>query len=95
MKSILMLELDKLSQRLGESHIELSLDDKAKAFLAEKGYDSALGARPLRRVVQEYIEDPLADLILSGKAKARIRGRLDKDGSRIRFQSDNSRRKTK
>ena len=95
MKAILLLELDKLAERLKASHIALSLDDKARDFLAEKGYDSSLGARPLRRVVQEYIEDPLADLILSGKAKTRIRGRLDAEASRIRFQSDNSRRKTK
>ena len=93
-KEILLLELDKLSERLKDSHIALSLDGKAREFLAEKGYDSALGARPLRRVVQEYVEDPLADLILSGKAKSRIRGRLDRDGAHIKFQSDNSRRKT-
>ena len=58
---------------------------KAADFLVEKGTDSALGARPLRRVVQEYVEDPLADLVLAGKAKPRLRGRLAKDGKSIRF----------
>jgi ATP-dependent Clp protease ATP-binding subunit ClpC len=85
MKSILELELAKLQERLQDSHIALSLDAKAVDFLVEKGYDSALGARPLRRVVQQYIEDPLADAVLSGKVKPRMRGRLDKDGKSIRF----------
>ena len=85
MGEILKLELKKLSERLVASHISISLDKKALEFLVEKGSDSSLGARPLRRVVQEYVEDPLADLVLSGKAKSRMRGRLAKDGSRIKF----------
>ena len=85
MKVILSLELEKLSERLKDSHIALSLDAKAVDFLVEKGYDSALGARPLRRVVQQYVEDPIADAVLAGKTKARMRGRLAKDGESIRF----------
>jgi len=85
MVSILKLELSKLEERLKDSHISLSLDKKATEFLVEKGYDPALGARPLRRVVQDYIEDPLADLVLAGKAKAKMRGKLAKDGKSIKF----------
>ncbi len=85
MKQILGLELEKLQARLKGLHLSLSLDTKATDFLVEKGYDSALGARPLRRVVQDYIEDPLSDLILAGKAKPRLRGRLTKDGKSIKF----------
>ena len=85
MKSILALELVKLRDRLKDSHIDLSLDARAVDFLVEKGYDSALGARPLRRVVQQYIEDPLADAVLAGKTKPRMRGRLSKDGRSIKF----------
>ena len=85
MESILKLELAKLQSRLKDSHIALSLDKKATAFLVEKGYDSALGARPLRRVVQDYVEDPLADLVLAGKSKPRMRGKLAKDGKSIKF----------
>ena len=85
MESILKLEIAKLQSRLKDSHISLSLDKKATAFLVEKGYDSALGARPLRRVVQDFVEDPLADLVLSGKAKPRMRGKLAKDGKSIKF----------
>jgi ATP-dependent Clp protease ATP-binding subunit ClpC len=85
MKAILDLELAKLQARLKDSHITITLDKKASDFLVEKGYDSALGARPLRRVVQDYVEDPLADLVLAGKAKSRMRGRLAKDGKSIKF----------
>ena len=85
MKKILKLELDNLQARLKDSHISLTLDKRATEFLVEKGYDSALGARPLRRVVQDYIEDPLADLVLAGKAKSKIRGRLAKDGKSIKL----------
>ena len=85
MKKILALELAKLQSRLKGQHITLSLDKKATDFLIEKGYDSALGARPLRRVVQDYIEDPLADLVLAGKIKPRLRGKLAKDGQSLKF----------
>ena len=85
MTAILKLELAKLQARLKDAHIALSLDKKAETFLVEKGYDSALGARPLRRVVQEYVEDSLADLVLAGKTKPRMRGKLAKDGKSLKF----------
>jgi len=85
MERILALELKKLQERLVGSHIALSLDKAAAGFLVEKGYDSALGARPLRRVVQDYLEDPLADLVLSGKAKPRLRAKLALDGQSLKF----------
>ena len=85
MASILKLELAKLQARLKDLHITLTLDKKAEDFLVEKGYDSSLGARPLRRVVQDYVEDPLADLVLAGKTKPRLRLKLDKDGKTLKF----------
>ena len=85
MHAILKLELAKLQMRLKDSHIQLSVDKKAADFLIEKGYDSALGARPLRRVVQDYIEDPLADLVLAGKASPRMRAHLAKDCNSLKF----------
>lgn len=83
--SILKLELAKLQARLKDLHVTLTLDKKAMDFLVEKGYDSALGARPLRRVVQDFVEDPLADLVLAGKAKPRLRLHLAKDGKSLKF----------
>ena len=83
--SILALEIKKLQSRLAAAHITLSLDKKASDFLVEKGYDPSLGARPLRRVVQTYVEDPLADLVLAGKTRPRMRAHLAKDGQSLKF----------
>ncbi|MCK5075557.1 MAG: ATP-dependent Clp protease ATP-binding subunit, partial [Calditrichia bacterium] len=63
---IVDLALDDLRLRLDEKNLELQLTENVKKFLAEKGYDPVLGARPLRRTLQKYIEDPLADEILRG-----------------------------
>jgi ATP-dependent Clp protease ATP-binding subunit ClpC len=63
---ILDLEISKVMQRLKGRNIELQLDDKAKDFLVEKGYDPTYGARPMRRAVERYLEDPLAEQILRG-----------------------------
>ncbi|MFZ0389578.1 MAG: ATP-dependent Clp protease ATP-binding subunit [Calditrichia bacterium] len=56
-----------ISIRLLERNITLDLTDGAKEFIAEKGFDSVLGARPLKRAIQKYVEDPLADEILKEK----------------------------
>jgi ATP-dependent Clp protease ATP-binding subunit ClpC len=63
---ILELEVSKVSQRLRGRKIEIVLDDKAKNFLTEKGYDPIYGARPMRRAVERHLEDPLAEEILRG-----------------------------
>jgi len=85
MGKILRLELAKLAERLKAMHISVTLDRKAADFLVEKGTDSVLGARPLRRVLQDYVEDPLADLVLAGKARPRMRIHLAKDGKSLKF----------
>jgi ATP-dependent Clp protease ATP-binding subunit ClpC len=64
---IVILELDKVSTRLAERDIELEVTDAAKALLAEEGYSDEYGARPLRRVIQNRIEDALSDAVLEGK----------------------------
>ena len=55
--------------RLETLGFQLKLEEKAKTFLAEKGYDPQFGARPLHRAIQKYLEDPLAESILGGKFK--------------------------
>ena len=85
MARILDLEIARLQSRLSNLHIALSLDRKAIDFLLDKGYDSSLGARPLRRVVQTYVEDPLADIVLAGKTHPRMKARLAKDGNSLKF----------
>jgi ATP-dependent Clp protease ATP-binding subunit ClpB len=64
---IVEIQLDSLRQRLTEKRITLELTPEAKDFLAEKGYDPAYGARPLKRALQKYVADPLAQKILSGE----------------------------
>jgi len=63
---ILTLEVDKVIDRLRHKNLHLKLDDKAKDFLVEKGYDPQYGARPMRRAVERFFEDPLAEEILKG-----------------------------
>ena len=63
---ILDLEVKKVMERLKGKKLELVLDEKAKDFLVEKGYDPTYGARPMRRSVERFLEDPLAEEILKG-----------------------------
>ncbi len=63
---ILGLEITKVMERLKGRNLLLQLDEKAKDFLVEKGYDPTYGARPMRRAVERFLEDPLAEEILKG-----------------------------
>ncbi len=63
---ILDLEIEKVTERLKNKHIILTLDTKAMDFLVEKGYDPNYGARPMRRSVERFLEDPLAEELLKG-----------------------------
>ena len=67
---IVDLELAKVSKRLDEHEIKLHITDGARAKLAELGYDPEMGARPLRRVIQNKVEDQLSDELLSGQFAA-------------------------
>ncbi|TML40898.1 MAG: ATP-dependent Clp protease ATP-binding subunit [Actinobacteria bacterium] len=62
--TIVELVLRRLREQMGEHEVAIELTDEAKELLVEKGYDPAMGARPLRRAIQRYIEDPLADFVL-------------------------------
>jgi ATP-dependent Clp protease ATP-binding subunit ClpC len=62
--SIVELLLKRIRESLAERELSLNLSDDASALLVEKGWDPAMGARPLRRAIQRYIEDPLADFVL-------------------------------
>jgi ATP-dependent Clp protease ATP-binding subunit ClpC len=64
--SIVSILLKDVQKRLGEEEITLRLTEPATDFLVEKGYDEAFGARPLKRAIQRYIEDPLSEKILLG-----------------------------
>jgi len=65
-QSIVKLELDKVSARLQEHNLTLTASAEALSLLADLGYDPEFGARPLRRVIQQKVEDPLSDRVLAG-----------------------------
>ena len=69
MGRIVDIQLAHLQKLLEDRKIALTLDAKARDWLAEKGYDPAYGARPLKRVIQKFVQDPLSELILSGRIK--------------------------
>ena len=64
---IIEIELEKLYHRVAELGYQLKLSDAAKAFIAEKGFDRQFGARPLKRAIQKYVEDTLAEEIITSK----------------------------
>ena len=64
---ILEIQLRDLAKRLADQGIKLETEEKAKKFLAEKGYDPEYGARPLKRVLVNEVETPVSRLIVSGE----------------------------
>jgi len=69
MAAIVDIQMARLQKLLDERHIVLTLDDSAREWLAMEGYDPAYGARPLKRVIQKNVQDPLSELVLAGKVK--------------------------
>jgi len=67
MTGIVDIQLARLQRLLADRKITLALDDKARAWLAQAGYDPVYGARPLKRVIQRSLQNPLAELILAGR----------------------------
>jgi ATP-dependent Clp protease ATP-binding subunit ClpB len=67
MSRIVDIQIEHLRKLLADRKIEIVLDDKAHHWLADAGYDPVYGARPLKRVIQRRVQDPLAQLILEGK----------------------------
>jgi ATP-dependent Clp protease ATP-binding subunit ClpC len=74
--------------RLSNLGFSLELSAEAKAFIADKGYDSQFGARPLHRAIQKYLEDPLAEEILNSTIKSGdiVIAELDKEAGKITFK---------
>lgn len=82
MSGILDIQLERLDGLLGPRDIKITLDEKAKSWLVERGYDPAYGARPLKRVIQTYLQNKLAEKILTGDIAdgARVAVGVDKSG---------------
>ncbi|MCE2982359.1 MAG: ATP-dependent Clp protease ATP-binding subunit [Parachlamydia sp.] len=68
---VITLEINKLKKRLGRRQIYIDLDDEAKALLVDKGFQVEMGARPLRRTIEQYLEDPLAEKMLQNPQEGR------------------------
>ena len=78
-KKIIDIELSGLYKRMNDLGYQISISDEAKEFVATKGYDVQFGARPLKRAIQNYIEDGLCERILSGEVSAESTRRIEKN----------------
>lgn len=90
LSEIIHLEINKLDSRLKEYQMALNIPDSVISFLVTKGHSPEMGARPLRRVVEQYLEDPLAELLLKDACRQearKLRARLIED--RVTFEHDN------
>jgi ATP-dependent Clp protease ATP-binding subunit ClpB len=67
MKKVVDIQIARLDKLLADRKIEIALDDKARLWLGNAGYDPVYGARPLKRVIQRRLQDPLAQLLLEGR----------------------------
>lgn len=86
---IVQIQMRDLLKRVVAMGITIELTKQAKEFLAEKGFDPAFGARPLRRALQKYLEDPIAEELLKGKygEGTRIRVKVNKKKDELRFST--------
>ena len=85
---IVEIEIAKFAKRLVERKIPLTFAPEAKTLLVEKGYDEKYGARPLRRAVEQYLEDPLAEAILRGDIKDGAPVHIKRDGEKLIFMQE-------
>ncbi len=88
LRKIIDLLLKPITERIKEKNLDLEIGDETKQFLLDKGYDPQYGARPLKRTIQYYIEDPLAEFILEGDFNEGdiIKAELDKDNQKVEFK---------
>ncbi len=87
---IVDLEVFKVVGRIKNKDIHVSLNEAAKEFLIEKGYDPTYGARPMRRAVEKYLEDPFAEELLRGNVKAGDTLEITLDGTKLGFHVSSS-----
>jgi len=83
---IVDLEIKEVSNRLKEKNIEIELDQPAKDLLIEKGFDPIFGARPLKRTIQRYLEDPLSEEIIAGHFKDNNKVKVLRDKDTLIFK---------
>ena len=86
-RSIARIQLDYLAKRLADRQLSLELSDKALDLLGSAGFDPVYGARPLKRAIQQQLENPLAQLILQGAFSPGQTIRVDSDGNHLSFEA--------
>jgi len=86
LKDIVNILLKEVESKLSSHQIELKLSKKAKEFIIKKGYDPTFGARPLRRTLEKYIEDPLAELILKGEVTSQSKVEIVVARGKLKFR---------
>jgi ATP-dependent Clp protease ATP-binding subunit ClpC len=86
LEKIIEILLNQVRDRLKESEIALTMTPGAVTLLLDKGFEPALGARPLRRAIQKLIEDPLAELVMKGKIRAGTEVKVSKRGDDLVFE---------
>jgi ATP-dependent Clp protease ATP-binding subunit ClpB len=86
-RSIVDVQIQRLERRVAERKVTLDVSDAARDLLAREGYDPVYGARPLRRVVQRLIENPLAMAIIAGEVPEGATVRVDAEGDEIQFRT--------
>ena len=79
--------MDKVKRRLKLKDIEIVLDEPAHEFVINKGYDPTYGARPMRRAVEKYLEDPLAEELLRGTVKGGDIVQVTVEGDKLAFRA--------
>jgi len=85
LSKIVDIEIADVEKRLAEQDIKIELDKAAKEFLIEKGFDLVFGARPLKRTIQSFLENPLAEEIIAGKFKKRSHCKISAKGDHLTF----------
>jgi ATP-dependent Clp protease ATP-binding subunit ClpC len=85
LSKIVSLEVAKVAARVREKGVEIELTPEASTFLIEKGYEPVYGARPLRRAIERYLEDPIAEEVIRGKIKAGDRVKVGADKENLTF----------
>ena len=86
LKKIISIELDKLKNRLKDLGYSLKISSKALSFLCEKGFDKKYGARPLKRAIQNYVEDLIAEEIVKSKIKEGSSIKIDHDSKSLKLK---------
>ena len=84
---IIGLQFDQIRKRVEDRNIDLKLTDSGRDYIAEEAYDPEYGARPVKRYLQKYVENKLAEMIIRGEVYDGVTVNIDADGNGLAFQA--------